>query len=182
MKALSRLTTAEQFQRAGLPGVLGLALAASAAVAGLSALLPAKRELQETRLALAEARQQLHVAEARDTAPASVEDQLARFYTHFPARTQAPELLARVYDAADENGLQVARADYTVADDRKAGLVSYQVLVPLSGQYGQIRGFVDEVLQDIPTLAVDELDFSRERISESRLDARVRLNLFMLRM
>ncbi len=181
MMGISRLTAAEQFHRAGVPGMVGLALTACAAVVGLTALAPAKRDLEETRLALDEARHQLHRSEARDR-PVSIEDQLARFYAHFPDRTQAPVLLERVYDAADLNGLQVARADYTVADDRRVDLVSYQVLVPLSGHYDQIRGFVDEVLQEIPTLAVDELDFSRERISESRVDARVRLNLYMARM
>ncbi|MCB1886824.1 MAG: type 4a pilus biogenesis protein PilO [Rhodocyclaceae bacterium] len=181
MMGLSRLTVSEQLHRAGVPGVVGLALSACAAVASLTALVPAKRALEEARLALDSARQQLHRTDAR-TKPVTLEEQLARFYAHFPDREAAPELLERVYDAADLNGLQVARADYTVAEDRHVGLVSYQVLVPLSGHYGQIRGFVDEVLQAIPTLAVDELDFSRERISESRVDARVRLNLYMTRM
>ena len=112
----------------------------------------------------------------------TVDEQLASFYQHFPDRTQAPHLLEKVYAAAGEFGLQVQRGDYSVADDRRAGLVSYQVLVPLSGRYGQIRGFVDQVLRSVPTLAVDELGFARERISQSRLDAHVRLNLYMARM
>jgi len=181
MKTLSKLTVTEQFQRAGLPGVIGIALTACAAMAGATALLPAKRALEEARQAIEQARQALHATDVHDQ-PASVEEQLARFYAHFPDREQAPELLERVYEAADLNGLQIARADYRVAEDRKVGLISYEVLVPLSGQYGQIRGFVDEVLQTIPTLSVDELDFAREGIRQSRIDATVRLNLFMARM
>ncbi len=181
MLGISRLTLAEQVRRAGLPGMVGLALSACAAIAGLSVLLPARRQLDETRLAVTAARPQLHASGRYEQGPASAEEQLARFYERFPARRQAPQLLEQVYQAASDFGLQVLHADYVIADEREAGLVSYRVLVPLTGQYGQIRGFVERVLQSVPTLAVDELGLSRERASENRLDVRLRLNLYMTR-
>ncbi|MCB1907058.1 MAG: type 4a pilus biogenesis protein PilO [Rhodocyclaceae bacterium] len=181
MTAISKLRLAEHCRHAGPTGALGVGLMTCALVAGFSALVPAKRQLQETLLALDEAR-----AHAQAPRPGrevkSVEEQLASFYQHFPDRNQAPELLEKVYAAAGDFGLSVQRGDYSVADDHRAGLVSYQVRVPLRGQYEQIRGFVDQVLRSVPTLAVDELDFARERISQSRLDAHVRLNLYMARM
>ncbi|MCB1916472.1 MAG: hypothetical protein KDG52_12250 [Rhodocyclaceae bacterium] len=181
MTAIHRLRLMEHCRRAGGAGAVGAGLIACALVAGISALLPAKRQLQETRVVVDEARRQVQAP--RPVTPVkTVDEQLASFYQHFPDRTQAPHLLEKVYAAAGEFGLQVQRGDYSVADDRRAGLVSYQVLVPLSGRYGQIRGFVDQVLRSVPTLAVDELGFARERISQSRLDAHVRLNLYMARM
>ena len=178
---LNRLIVLEQLQRAGLPGVLGLALAVFAAMAGLSALLPARQEFAQVSQALEWARL-AGSAPARAAKPLSAEQQLARFYAAFPAREQAPELLERIYLVAEDNGLEVARGEYAVTEERRSGLVSYQVLLPLRGHYGQIRGFVDGALESLPTLALDELDFARERISETRIDAEVRFSLYLARL
>ncbi|MCB1894188.1 MAG: type 4a pilus biogenesis protein PilO [Zoogloeaceae bacterium] len=181
MTAINRLRLAEHCHHAGSAGAIGAGLLACALVAGVGSLLPAKRELEQARLALVEAQQRAQAPKPEKPVQ-TVEEQLASFYEHFPDREQAPHLLEQVYAAAGDFGLEVRRGDYAVADDRRAGLISYQVLVPLSGQYTQIRGFVDQVLRSVPTLAVDELGFARQGISHSRLDAQVRLNLYMARM
>ena len=176
----SRLVLAEGLQRAGVPGVLGLALSAFAAVVSLTALLPAKRELAEVRQAIERASRSARNS-ANPERPASTEEQLASFYGFFPPREQAPDLLDRIYVAAEQNQMATPKADYTVTDDRKSGLVSYQVLIPLTGEYAQIRSFVDAALEAVPTLAIDELDFAREGIADTQLNARVRFNLYLSR-
>ena len=98
MTAIHRLRLMEHCRRAGGAGAVGAGLIACALVAGISALLPAKRQLQETRVVVDEARRQVQAP--RPVTPVkTVDEQLASFYQHFPDRTQAPHLLEKVYAA-----------------------------------------------------------------------------------
>jgi hypothetical protein len=47
------------------------------------------------------------------------------------------------------------------------------------GGYAQIREFVAASLKAVPALALDELAFERPKISETQVQARVRLTLYL---
>jgi hypothetical protein len=48
----------------------------------------------------------------------------------------------------------------------------------VKGSYPQIRGFISQVLADIPAIALDEVDFRRDGVGNAVLDVRLRLTLF----
>jgi hypothetical protein len=177
---LNRLMLSESWHRLGPPGVAGLTLLAVSLGLALSMLLPAWHERDRLQAGAASAREHRRTAAARGTLPDySAAAQLRAFYLIFPSRAEAPAALGRLYAAAEEAKLQLMRGEYAYATDRQTGLVLYRMTLPVSGSYTQIRGFVAAALKAVPTLALDDLSFERPKISETQVQARIRLTLYL---
>lgn len=54
----------------------------------------------------------------------------------------------------------------------------YRITLPVRTSYTQIRYFVSFILKEIPTVSIDGLRFERKKISETQLDAQIRLTLY----
>lgn len=177
---ISRLMLSEMLQKLGRPGVVGIALLAFSLSLAVSTLLPAWQELDRLRANAAAAQANQRTAAARaslpDDSPAA---QLRAFYAIFPLQTDAPESLSRMFAAAEESKLQLSRGEYAIVTDRQTGLVLYRMTLPVRGGYTQIREFVAAALKAVPALALDELTFERPNISETQVQARVRLTLYL---
>lgn len=164
----------------GPAGVVGVALLAFAGSFALSALLPSWQELERHRAIAAAAREGPLAAatrgEARDDSPAA---QLRRFYEFFPAHAEAPAALSRLYAAAAGHKLALPTGEYASSIDPRTGLARYEIVLPVRGSYAQVRQFVEMSLQQVPTLAVDQVSFERPRISEAEVQARIHLTLYL---
>ena len=175
-----RLLLSETLQRLGRPGVIGIALLVCGLSLAVSTLWPSWQELNRVRAKLAAAQEGLRTAAARaplpDDSPAG---QLRAFYAIFPLHTNASESLSHMFAAARESGLQLSRGEYAIVTDRQTGLVLYRMTLPVRGGYTQIREFVAASLKAVPALALDELTFERPNISETQVQARVRLTLYL---
>ncbi|NNU42339.1 hypothetical protein [Ramlibacter montanisoli] len=84
-----------------------------------------------------------------------------------------------MFAAARDSGLQLSRGEYAVVTDRQTGLVQYRITLPVRGAYTQVRAFVAAALKAVPALALDELTFERRSISETQVEARIRLTLYL---
>ncbi|MEJ8834853.1 hypothetical protein [Ramlibacter sp. AN1133] len=178
--ALTRLLLSETLQRLGRPGVIGIALLASSLGLAVSTVLPSWQELARLRAKAAATQEYLRTAAARapraDESPAG---QLRAFYAFFPLHTEASESLSHMFAAARESRLQLSRGEYAIVTDRQTGLVVYRMTLPVRGGYTQIREFVAASLKAVPALALDEVTFERPKISETQVQARVRLTLYL---
>lgn len=178
--AMLRLVLSETLQRLGRPGVVGVALLAFSLSLTVSSLLPSWQELHRLRATAAAAQESRRAAAARAPLPdESPAGQLRAFYAMFPLHTDASACLSRMFAAARESGLQLSRGEYAIATDRQTGLVTYRMTLPVRGGYTQIREFVAASLKAVPALALDELTFERPKISETQVEARVRLTLYL---
>jgi hypothetical protein len=178
--ALPRLLLSETLQRLGRPGVIGIALLASSLGLAVSTLLPSWQELGRLRAKAAAAQESLRTAAARAPRPdESPAGQLRAFYAFFPLHTDASGSLSHMFAAARESGLQLSRGEYAIVTDRQTGLVVYRMTLPVRGGYTQIREFVAASLKAVPALALDEVTFERPKISETQVQARVRLTLYL---
>ena len=178
--ALPRFMLSQTLQRLGKPGLIGIALLATSLSLTISTMLPSWQELHRLRAKVAASQESLRKANVRapaqDDSPAG---QLRAFYAIFPLHTDASAALAQLFTAARESGLQLARGEYAIVTDRQTGLVLYRMTLPVRGGYMQIREFVAASLKAVPALALDELAFERPKISESQVQARVRLTLYL---
>jgi hypothetical protein len=178
--ALPRFALLETLQRLGKAGVVGIALLIVGLSLTVSTVVPSWQELQRVRTKMAAAQESVRTAAARgplsDHSPAG---QLRAFYAFFPLHTDASESLSHLFAAARESGLQLSRGEYAVTTDRQTGLVVYRMTLPVRGGYTQIREFVAGSLKAVPALALDELTFERPKISETQVQARVRLTLYL---
>jgi hypothetical protein len=55
----------------------------------------------------------------------------------------------------------------------------YQVILPVKGDYTNVREFVNDVLGAVPSAALEELALKRESIEVPELESRVRFTLFL---
>ncbi|GAB3772779.1 hypothetical protein GCM10028796_44040 [Ramlibacter monticola] len=178
--AAPRFALSDTLQRLGRPGALGIALLVVGASLAASTLWPSWQELTRQRARLAAAQERQRTAAARsplaDDSPAG---QLQAFYALFPAHNDASQSLSHMFAAAKESGLQLSRGEYVIVTDRQTGLVAYRMTLPVRGAYPQVRAFVAAALKAVPALALDELAFERPKISETQVQARVRLTLYL---
>jgi hypothetical protein len=88
--------------------------------------------------------------------------------------------LAKLYDIGKTLGLELGSADYRL---HRAGarIERYEITLPLSGGYAQIRAFLKNALIEIPVLSLDRLSIRRERASDGHARAEVRFTLHLLK-
>lgn len=75
-----------------------------------------------------------------------------------PPAVQAPRAVQRLFALAAEHGLKIAQADYRRQESGRVG--RWQVQVPASGSYPQVRRFV-RAAQAVPGLSLDEIGLHR---------------------
>lgn len=169
-----------RLQRLGRPGAAGIGLLACCAAFQLSTVAPAAERLAQLRqdgLALQQALRQARQPQQPDTR--SPDRQLVQFYGRFPERRSATDWLARIFQAAQARGLVLAQGDYRLLQERGARLARYRIILPVSGSYPQIRRFINDVLAQVPSAALDSVSFERPRIGDGAVQAKIGLTLYL---
>jgi Tfp pilus assembly protein PilO len=113
-------------------------------------------------------------------AAVSGRSQLSNFYAFFPLTENVPELLGRIHLAATQHQLVLEKGEYKLSREPDFRLARYQVILPVKGDYTNVRQFVNDVLGAVPSAALEELTLKRESIEVPELESRVRLTLFLV--
>jgi Tfp pilus assembly protein PilO len=167
-------------ERLGRAGVIGLALAIFALAFYFSAVTPAERELADLRAEAERLQQRLQTGDlAAGGAKGTPAEQLATFYAFFPRAQSSPDWLGKIHAAARAKGLVLRSGEYKLERSVDPRLARYQITLPVVGSYAQIRGFVGQVLADVPAAALEEITLRRESVATPTLEARIRLTLYL---
>lgn len=170
----------KRFHQLGWQGMLGLAILVGAIVLGLTVLLPAILHLQqlEKDFAQLQAAVKQHATLTDDRSPQAA---LNSFYEFLPPEKKANQQIAVILNAADAYSLQLDQVEYVLKRDSTLGLSRYLITMPLRGRYTDIRYFVIELMNRMPSAAVNELSFRREDIKAEQIEARLRLTVYLRR-
>ena len=158
----------------GLLGIASLVLIACGVAFQAAVLRPleARRDALEQRISQG-------VAPGRggqsDAAPGA---SLPRFYRFFESGEDAPTQLARLHGIGKAAGLDLRSAQYRI-DKGGSRIVRYEITLPLSGSYAQIRSFLTNALAEIPVLSLDQVSLKKDRLDGPVL-ADVRMTLHLL--
>jgi Tfp pilus assembly protein PilO len=175
--AIARLRAAvEQLGRAG---VVGIALVAFAVAFYVSAVAPLATELAGLRTEADDLQQRLQMGGPAAGMKGTPAEQLATFYAFFPPPQSSPDWLGKINAAARAQGLVLRSGEYKLERSADQKLARYQITLPVVGSYAQIRGFVGQVLADVPAAALEEITLRRESVSNPTLEARIRLTLYL---
>ena len=166
--------------RAASPVALGaLALCIGAALA-LAWLVPARTLLgQAVQASRSVVAPEPAAAPLVLAAPATDEHHLALFYGSLGERRHTEQQIKALFALAAKSGLVLRQGEYKAAYDRNARLHSYQVTMPVKGNYGAIWRFALGALRAIPFAALDEISFKRDAIGDAQVEARIRLTLYL---
>jgi hypothetical protein len=159
----------------GAGGVLGLGVLAFCAAFYFGAVRPTERELAAQQRAAELLRTRTPYQEVSKDPRI---DNLQRFQELFPSAEKLTDELEKLYSLARTAGLELQQGEYRL-DTRGPGLVAYHVNLPLRGGYGQIRELVGAILKEMPIASIDALRFERKKIGDTRLDAQVRLTIYL---
>ena len=161
------------------PAATAAGLLAFEAAFYFSATAPVLHE----RAILREEVTQLHHASAQSpvnaNAHADPRADLAEFYAALARPASVPDLLRKLHRAARDQGLLLDQAEYRPLPDPEGRLTRYQILLPAKGTYPEVRRFLVQAGDEIPGLAVDGINFQRQQIGDSALEAQIKLTLFL---
>lgn len=181
-RAFARLTweVSRQGERIGWPGAVGIALAVFAAAFYFSGVQSLQKDVAGLRAEAEQlrARYQMAIKQPGGLKP-GLSRQLATFYEFFPVSATLPDWLDRVYASADKRGVVLERGEYKVVQERGWRLMRYQMTLPVKGSYEQIRGFIADVLSEVPAAAIDEVGLKRDGIGATAIEAQIKLTLFL---
>jgi hypothetical protein len=91
----------------------------------------------------------------------------------------AVEALRRLFDAADRAGLALDQGEYRLAEIRDPQLRRYQLSLPVSGGYPEIRDFVSRALNGDPALALTAVQLRRDGIESPDLEGLLNFTLYL---
>jgi hypothetical protein len=110
----------------------------------------------------------------------AAEDRLSAFYQFFERKEQATDWLARLNGIGQEVGLELRSAEYkAVQTDTR--IERYEIALPVTGSYQQVRLFLQKSMREIPVLSLDQVSFKRSHEGNNLVDADLRLTLHMVK-
>ena len=154
-------------------GVLGLAGALA-----LAWLLP-ERALQGQRRVVALSLAALPPAAAVAPPAPGPNANLALFYGTLGERRYAEQQVKTLFALAAKTGLVLSQGEYKSGFEPNGRFHTYQVDLPVTGNYAAIWAFGMLALRAIPFASLDEISFRRDTIGAPMVDARLRLTLYL---
>ena len=157
----------------GAPGLAAVVLLAAAALFLFAVVQPLKDKSRvlEARAAIA----------APGTAnPSPAAEKLGEVYRYLEKPEATTDWLAKLYAIGAATGVELQSASYKT---REAGgrLERYEIVLPLTGSYLQMREFLKRALVEIPVLSLDQISLKREGRREGTVQAELRLTLHMVK-
>jgi hypothetical protein len=104
---------------------------------------------------------------------------LDRFYHHFRQAGPLTAQLATLDTIAARHGIALRQGEYRLSAQPDGRLLRYQVTLPLAGPYPDLRRFLGDTLDAIPTASLDHVTLERKRIGERGVEAQVRLTFYV---
>lgn len=163
----------------GWPGVLAVGLLVMSAAFYFSALEPAEQHLDQVRQTALSLREQVQRAGADMQAFDRPAEQLAKFYRLFPSEKTLPDWLGKIFAAAQAQGLVLEQGEYKAMADKGGRLLRYEITLPVKGEYPQIRKFLAGLAADVPIAGLDHIQFERQKVGTSTVEAKIRLALYL---
>lgn len=166
-----------QVTRLGAVGRVGAGLLVLTLVFFIAAVVPQKEALKELKS---------KVRAMQQTQPDSAgqmklnnNQALQVFYDFLPRSDSSPYWISELDRIAKDSGVELNGSDYRLMMEKESKLVRYEIQLPLRGTYPQIRAFIANALQAVPTLALADIIIRRETIQAGRVDARLHMHLYL---
>lgn len=105
-------------------------------------------------------------------------DVVKDFYRLLPAQNEANKSISMILNAATNAGLSLEKVEYDQPLSQHP-ITQYQINLPMKGSYVQIRQFINEVLNKIPTIALNDISMRRDDVSTDILETRIQFILYL---
>lgn len=107
-------------------------------------------------------------------------DRVAAFYRFLERKEETTDWLAKLHGIGTATGIQMRTASYRT-QPTEGRIVRYEIVLPVTGSYGQIRDFLKRAALEIPVLSIDQVTLKKEERKGAALQAEMRLTLHMVK-
>lgn len=116
--------------------------------------------------------------------PRTPVDMTERFYALLPDEHQADTISAQILRSADSLGMVFEHAEFKsipVEDAHLEGgrLIVQHIKLPLTGNYIQVRQFLNALLNAYPSLALTALNLQRDNALSGQVEAQIEFTLYL---
>ncbi|APR40385.1 hypothetical protein [Paraburkholderia sp. SOS3] len=127
------------------------------------------------------------VARARSAPPpapvispqALAAQRLDAFYAALGDAGHTEQVVMHLFDAASETGVVLDKTEYKPARDAAGRFETYSIVLPVKGDYAQLRRFCEKVLLTVPYAALDDMRFKRSSANDQTVEASLRFTVFL---
>ncbi len=111
-------------------------------------------------------------------------EEVDMFYSRFPKVEELPDVIAQLYSIAVQQNIALNIGDYRykslkAKNQHKHALNKYEIVLPVEGQYTNIRKFVSQSLKALPEMALIDLQIVREDKATREVSARLVFVVFV---
>ncbi len=163
------------WQTLGWKGSIGLLLIIGSLSYLIIVAVPKAQQLQvlQTELAAVKANPKKNISNQNEQS-----DIAKIFYDVLPTKTEASSKISAILRVATDNGLVINKVEYEQPLSASS-LIQYQIKLPLTGSYMQIRQFINQVLNTLPSIALNDISLKREDIATDLVDAQIQFTLYL---
>ena len=163
----------------GWPGIVSIALLMMCIPFYFSTLRPLQASIDSKLVEVKVNREHLLRAATEDHSLDTPGEQLAEFYKFFPAEKTSPHWLGLMVEIANKKGLSLNHGEYAIVRDTTGELRRLRITLPVQGTYPQIRQYLAELIEQIPSMSLENVQFERKDIMDTDLQAKVKLVLYL---
>ena len=158
--------------RIGFAGVAAIGLLAAALFFSNFMVKP----LEQKNLSLTEAA----TRQGRKAESAQSGEKVAAVYDYLRKEEDTTDWLAKLHGIGTATGIQMRTASYRT-QPTEGRIVRYEIVLPVTGSYGQIRDFLKRAALEIPVMSIDQVTLKKEEKKGGSLHAEMRLTLHMVK-
>ncbi len=163
----------------GWPGMLAIGLLVLCGALHFLMLQPAQNHIAALQQDIANLQNQTKNQPFPKAKELNQVEQLAEFYRFFPPEKATSESMAKLYNVAAQQNLNLDQGEYSLVHEKSGKLIRYDIVLPLKASYVQIRKFIAQALQAIPSLSLNSISFNRQKIDETMVDAQLKFSLYL---
>lgn len=104
---------------------------------------------------------------------------LQLFDRYLLSHEDIPVVIQDLLQLAEENGLSILKGEYRPQVDTAGGFLRYKMLLPVKGPVVAVHHFIQATLRKHKTLAMESVQFKRERIDSPEIEARIQWDLLV---
>ena len=103
----------------------------------------------------------------------------AEFEAGLPQAAGALQAVRHIHRSATEHDVVLSTGEYRLVSEPGGRLQRYQITLPAVGTYTDVRAWMADVLNELPTVALDELSIKRNAVGEPLVQARLRWSFYL---
>jgi Tfp pilus assembly protein PilO len=158
--------------RIGMAGVAAIGLLAAALFFSSFMVKP----LEQKNLSLTEAA----TRSGRKAEAGQPNEKVAAVYAYLKKDEETTDWLAKLHGIGTATGVQLKSAAYRT-QPAEGRIVRYEIVLPVSGSYGQIRDFLKRAQAEIPVMSLDQVTLKKDQRKGGALHAEMRLTLHLVK-